>query len=716
MSHARFFSFVVAVLLIATLFAGLAAVPAAAQDETQFRYDIAHTGDFNPVAGNGPSNDNLLWKYPTAGYVSSSPTVVNNVVYVGSESPDNNVYALNATTGALIWKHLVDGGVTDSSPAVANGVVYVGSYGGVVYALNAATGVELWHYTTRAGGYVTSSPAVVNGVVYVGSWDTYVYALNAATGAFIWEHKTADYVQSSPAVVGGVVYVGGHDASLHALDATTGNEIWSKPLGGYVTSSPSVVNGAVYVGSENFQVYAFNASDGTPLWAHPTAGAVISSPAVVNGVVYVGSQDKKVYALDATTGNEIWTYATTDYVRSSPAVANGVVYVGSWNTRIYAIDASSGTPLVLWSYPTDGTVYSSPAVVNCVVYVGSNDFNVYALGTPCSRNLTTTLNITTNATIAAVNQNFTINGTLSAGTSGIPGATITLQRSTDNATWSNVTNTTTGAAGNYQFSTNESTSGTYYYSTAYAGNATYPNATSRSVSVLVGGIPTQLSATAAPTTVVVNQQFTVSGTLNTTGGAPVAGATVQLQRNVGGVWTDVPGKTATTDVNGAYVITMSESAAGQYAYRTTFAGAIIGGNAYAASTSPSTTPVNVSATATPSPTLTPTPTVTPSKTPTVTPSKTPTVKPNVKPSPLGPTIPCEEMCLSVICAEVCDAHTLPACEAPTATPSPTLSLTLPSIAPLSHVPTIPEFPLAVAGAGVVAIALAGIYAVMRRRL
>ena len=55
----------------------------------------------------------------------------------------------------------------DSSPAVANGVVYIGSDINNVYALNAATGAKLWSY--RTSGVVFSSPAVVNGVVYVGS-------------------------------------------------------------------------------------------------------------------------------------------------------------------------------------------------------------------------------------------------------------------------------------------------------------------------------------------------------------------------------------------------------------------------------------------------------------------------------------------------------------------------------------------------------------------
>jgi outer membrane protein assembly factor BamB len=57
---------------------------------------------------------------------------------------------------------------------VANGVVYVGSQDNNVYALNAKTGAKLWSFTT--GSSVTSSPAVANGVVYVGSYDGKVYA------------------------------------------------------------------------------------------------------------------------------------------------------------------------------------------------------------------------------------------------------------------------------------------------------------------------------------------------------------------------------------------------------------------------------------------------------------------------------------------------------------------------------------------------------------
>jgi outer membrane protein assembly factor BamB len=96
-----------------------------------------------------------------------------------------------------------------------NGVVYVGSVDDNVYALDASTGAKLWSYAT--GHAVVSSPAVVNGVVYVGSVDDNVYALDANTGAELWSYATGLEVQSAAAVVNAVVYVGSDDDNLYAF-------------------------------------------------------------------------------------------------------------------------------------------------------------------------------------------------------------------------------------------------------------------------------------------------------------------------------------------------------------------------------------------------------------------------------------------------------------------------------------------------------------------
>ena len=203
--------------------------------------------------------------------MQSSAAVANEVVYIASVPQGSNtngtVYALNASTGVLLWSftpvyHSPLQQQFISSPAVANGVVYInsrvsedGNDNGTMYALNASTGALLWSYTAGTG----STPAVANGVVYVGSVDDNVYALNASTGAKLWSYATGDYVESSPAVANGVVYGSSDNGDVYALNASTGAKLWSYATGSAdfgVLSSPTVVDGVLYVGS-GVSLYAF---------------------------------------------------------------------------------------------------------------------------------------------------------------------------------------------------------------------------------------------------------------------------------------------------------------------------------------------------------------------------------------------------------------------------------------------------------------------------
>ena len=337
----------------------------------KFRSDSSNSGIYDD-GGTRPGNE-LLWKYMTESYYGSSPAAVNGVVYI------NGIYdtlAIHAFTGKLLWDSPDGGGW--SSPAVTDNIVYVGSADRNISALNASTGALLWKY--RIEGTISSSPVVYNGVVYAGSWDNNLYALDAATGTLLWNYLTGGEVRSSPAVAHGIVYFGSQDNNLYALDATTGALLWNYTTGGYFSdSSPAVVNGIVYFQSTDGNLYALDATTGVHLWDYPVTGYGDSCPAVADGVVYIGSDDGNLYALDAETGDLVWEFAIGEVVRSSPSVANGVVYVGSNTGIVYALEAESGE--ILWSYTTDDGGFSSPAITNGVVYIQSDNGYLYALTT-----------------------------------------------------------------------------------------------------------------------------------------------------------------------------------------------------------------------------------------------------------------------------------------------------------------------------------------------
>src|SRR5439155_8470727 len=136
---------------------------------------------------------------------------------VYAESSDS-LYAVNASTGAIVWTATPTGGTFPPLP-VTGGLIYTGVDGigpdPNVNAFTARTGHPAWRGlgTDLA---IVGAPAVVDGALYIGALDSNVYALNASTGQTIWATPTGLQVESSPAVAYGAVYIGSDDGKLYA--------------------------------------------------------------------------------------------------------------------------------------------------------------------------------------------------------------------------------------------------------------------------------------------------------------------------------------------------------------------------------------------------------------------------------------------------------------------------------------------------------------------
>ena len=107
MSAVKRYTIICAALLVSL--AGLVLSPAAAQAVTNDSWptslhDNARDGTSADTSVSASTAPDLtkLWSFPTGGPVASQPAIVNGVAYVGSW--DGYEYALNASTGAVIWK------------------------------------------------------------------------------------------------------------------------------------------------------------------------------------------------------------------------------------------------------------------------------------------------------------------------------------------------------------------------------------------------------------------------------------------------------------------------------------------------------------------------------------------------------------------------------------------------------------------------------------
>ncbi len=155
----------------------------------------------------------------------ATPVYVNGMVVQGGK--DGYTYAVNATTGTLVWKQQT--GSVIGSPATDGTRIYVPIYNtvngidcsagqnpcGGLWALNAGNGSVAWKFTVAADKYGNgsySAPAVSNGIVFEAIGTT-VYAFSAASGAVLWHYTTNHIIYQGMAVVNGGLFVGEFDGS-----------------------------------------------------------------------------------------------------------------------------------------------------------------------------------------------------------------------------------------------------------------------------------------------------------------------------------------------------------------------------------------------------------------------------------------------------------------------------------------------------------------------
>lgn len=131
----------------------------------------------------------------------------------------------------------------EAAPVVNNGVMFVSTPGNQVIALDARTGSVLWRYRNPPSADVITRHPTNRGValyrdkVFLARAETVLVALDARTGKDVWSATVADnrsgyYLSLAPLVAGGNVIVGasggelGVRGFLAAYDADTGKQVW----------------------------------------------------------------------------------------------------------------------------------------------------------------------------------------------------------------------------------------------------------------------------------------------------------------------------------------------------------------------------------------------------------------------------------------------------------------------------------------------------------
>lgn len=356
----------VLVLSIPALADDLSAIAAA--DWPMYGHDIAQSR-FNPgettITAANVAGLSEAWFLTTSAPVSATPAVVNGVVYIGSW--DHNFYALNAQTGAVLWKVTVATPQGDSkfpgiqsSAAVAHGRVYFGDSCGYLHAYAAdgsgatpstmtmrnrgcgSTGTESRGFPIDIGGSLPNSADAIN-------TDIFSSPIPFTPTAGANEDRPMIYIgaashQDSPCIHG----------ALFAIDARSGKIVWrfdtvpQSAIGGAVWSTPSIdaINNLVYIDTGDC---VNNSSSGL-------SESIVALDASCAGVAVDDSckdLPPVTYPPNALTpGNPIWAFQ---------AHPNGDIADFDFGSSPNIITDATGAPALVGAGSKDGSYYAVKA-------------------------------------------------------------------------------------------------------------------------------------------------------------------------------------------------------------------------------------------------------------------------------------------------------------------------------------------------------------------
>lgn len=358
-------------------------------------------------------------------YIGGSLATAGNRLFVGEFNA--KVTALDKATGATLWSTPVGDGAGSAvfgAPIVVDGLVVVGvasfqeftsptgaTFRGHVVALDAATGAEVWRFWTTNND-TASGPGVAvwsalsadadRHLVFVPTGNNYeppsgpyadaVLALDSRNGALVWARRFTEGdvwtlggagtgpdadVGAPPTLVdaGGrpAIAVGDKGGTFWALDRLTGEVLWKHQLTkggaqGGVMASAAAHDDRVFVLSnkadqpgQHADLVALAVGDGHELWRVGVGGHGTGPVTWSNGVVYVTDDAGEVTGYAAADGAQLWQVTVPAPSASGVTVAAGTVFAGfGWWLAAPPPDPQGG--LIAYRLPgAAGTTAGTPA-------------------------------------------------------------------------------------------------------------------------------------------------------------------------------------------------------------------------------------------------------------------------------------------------------------------------------------------------------------------
>ena len=293
-----------------------------------------------------------------AGYKNSNflltPSIQNGRIYAAE--PRGRIFALDAQTGKVIWKHDLDQPLAAGMGTGQNHVV-VATRDGEVVALDTERGEIQWRQ--KMGTEILARPALTDQRVLLRSGDGQVIGVDLDSGDILWRVRRSVPALtvrglSAPLVIDSVAVIGFASGRLSGIDIDSGAELWSARIfrakgSNEVTrlvdidADPYRMGDRLVIAGFQAKISALSLKTRRINWEsdHSTLRPLSS----VGEILLVTTDDGSVWGFDVASGAEIWSQsALLGRGVSGPYGLDetGLAVVGDYKGILYLIDPQSG--------------------------------------------------------------------------------------------------------------------------------------------------------------------------------------------------------------------------------------------------------------------------------------------------------------------------------------------------------------------------------------
>jgi outer membrane protein assembly factor BamB/predicted MPP superfamily phosphohydrolase len=252
-------------------------------------------------------NGKLVWKFETKKPIVANPLIKNGVAFIGAG--DGHFRALDLKSGKLKWDYFGVKGFVVTKPLFYKDKIYFGSWGTEFYALNAETGALVWKWNNGSSNRMYSPaacyPVATDGKIFIVAPDRYMTVLDAENGNVIWRKRDPkNKVRESMGLSSdsSLVYAKTMEGKLIGVSTSLPDMqiTWHSDIGLNYEIAPTAIveyENIIYVPSNSGVVVAVN-RDGSVLWKHKISNCLITCivPVSKNKVIAT-TMDGKVAVL-----------------------------------------------------------------------------------------------------------------------------------------------------------------------------------------------------------------------------------------------------------------------------------------------------------------------------------------------------------------------------------------------------------------------------------